>query len=94
MSDTNQTTDTPPSELIGDSPFTGKVAPAIEAVKAQGGQILADLVVQFPAQVLPLRLHGRFFAGEHIGEDKPKHERADHEDRDSFAESAEGEGHG
>ena len=38
MSDSNQTTDTSSSELIGDSPFTGRVAPAVEAVKSQGGQ--------------------------------------------------------
>ena len=38
MNETNQTTGSTANEVVGDSPFTGKVAPAVEAVKAQGGQ--------------------------------------------------------
>ena len=38
MSDTNQTSDSSTNELIGDAAFAGRVAPAVEAVKAQGGQ--------------------------------------------------------
>ena len=38
MSETNQPGGTTTSNVIGDSPFNGKVAPAVEAVKAQGGQ--------------------------------------------------------
>lgn len=38
MSETNQSTDDPRQTLIGDSGFDGKVAPGINAVKAQGGQ--------------------------------------------------------
>jgi branched-chain amino acid transport system ATP-binding protein len=38
VNDSNQSSETAPSELLGDSAFTGKVAPGVEAVRAQGGQ--------------------------------------------------------
>ena len=38
MSETNQDANIPEDNLIGDSPFTGRVAPGVDAVKSQGGQ--------------------------------------------------------
>ena len=38
MSDSNQSGDSTPSTLMGDSAFPGKVAPGIEAVRGKGGQ--------------------------------------------------------
>ena len=38
MNDSNQSGDTKAATLLGDSAFSGKVAPGVEAVKAQGGQ--------------------------------------------------------
>ena len=38
MNDSNQTGETTPETLLGDTAFTGKVAPGVSAVKGQGGQ--------------------------------------------------------
>jgi branched-chain amino acid transport system ATP-binding protein len=38
VNNNNQSSEIAPSELLGDSAFTGKVAPGIDAVRAQGGQ--------------------------------------------------------
>jgi branched-chain amino acid transport system ATP-binding protein len=38
VNDNNQSSETAPSELLGDSAFGGKVAPGIEAVRGKGGQ--------------------------------------------------------
>ena len=38
MSDSNQPADTAAATLLNESAFSGKVAPGVDAVKAQGGQ--------------------------------------------------------
>ena len=38
MNKNNQPGDSSTLELVGDSAFTGKIAPSVSAVKAQGGQ--------------------------------------------------------
>ena len=38
MNESNQSSDNKAETLLGDSTFSGKVAPGVEAVKAQGGQ--------------------------------------------------------